>query len=399
METKEPVIQPLPREKIPYAEEIAACCELLAETTQELCVYLRMGKLWLTWGWYLELLCEEHDSTDQKVLDIIRDIYDTKAQEEVYWQQLTDTILRYLIRRDSVEKEKLLLNCDRSLPEFVMTRLLQEEEIGEFLHECLIWGESTGVMEIAKRFLRIQMLRREQQGEVLEEKYFDIGFAVPLRGKLTEERMEHLIDWIHFLEALTAEKEKERAVCDAAIVSVYGQLCRFRENRRGAKPQEEEWKLWDREEEALLQWIGRMGDTGAEAITVCLQNIFKRARYFCADGVRRMCEKLSIERRLPKECLCRGFTDTAEITHQTAGEYYSVLKYLSDTFCLTGSTVEAGAYPDRQMYYQWLRYLTEDEILFLYERQIFPEKLLGELLYLAKKDEDRRLLSLLMNFM
>lgn len=98
---------PSPRDKIPYAEEIASHCELLAETTPELQSYLRTGKLWLTLGWYRELLSEEHDSTDQKVLDIIRDIYNTKEPEEACWKQLTDAILYFLINSLSAERE----NC------------------------------------------------------------------------------------------------------------------------------------------------------------------------------------------------------------------------------------------------------------------------------------------------
>ena len=397
-EQKEQIRQPSPRDKIPYAEEIAAHCEFRAETTPELRNYLRTGKLWLTWGWYMELLCEEHDSTDQKVLDIIRVVYDAKTPEETCWQQLTDTILRYLIRRKSEEREKLLLGCAGSLPEFVMTLLLQVEEIGEFIQDCLRWGESTEIMEIAKRFLRIQMQCREQRGELLPAQYFNIGFAAPRWGKLTERKAESQIGWNRFLEEVTEGKPEERAACNETIISVYGQLCRFRENRKGAKPQEEEWKLWDREEDALLQWIRKMKGNGAEAVPVCLQNIFKDNRYFVADGIRNLCEKLPMERSLPKECLYQAFQDEAIVTHLNAREYYHILKYLLETFCLTGETAEIIKDIHVENFYQWLCYLDEAEIVFLHEKDFFPESVLRELLYLAKEKNDPENLSLFMNF-
>lgn len=399
METKEGTKQPLPRDKIPYAEEIAVHVKLLAETTPNLRNYLRTGRLWLTWGWYMELLYEEHDSTDQKVLDIIRNIYDTKAPKETCWQQLTDTILRYLARRgNSGERERLLLSCAGSLPEFVMTQLLQEKEIKEFILECLMWGENTQILELAKRFLRIQMRCHEQRGEVLPGQYFDLGFAVRRRGKLTEQKAESLICWIRFLEEVTEGKPEERAVCNEIVISAYGQFCRFRENRIGAKPEEEEWKLWDREEAVLLQWIRKMKGNGAEAIPVCLQNIFMGNRYYVADAIQNLCEKLPMERSLPKECLYKAFTDEAEIMHRNAREYYRILKYLIDTFHLTGETSEILKDVNMKNFYQWLRYLDEGEILFLYEKDFFPESMLRELLYLAKKKKDTEQLSLFMNF-
>ena len=399
METKEGTKQPLPRDKIPYAEEIAVHVKFLAETTPNLRNYLRTGRLWLTWGWYMELFCEEHDSTDQKVLDIIRNIYDTKAPKETCWQQLTDTILRYLARRGNPgERERLLLSCAGSLPEFVMTQLLQEKEIKEFILECLTWGENTEIMEIAKRFLRIQMLCHEQRGEVLPGQYFGLGFAVLRRGKLTEQQAESLTGWIRFLEEVTEGKPGERAVCNETIISAYGQFCRFRENRKGAKPEDEEWKLWDREEAAFLQWIRKMRGNGTEAIPVCLRNIFKENRYFVAGSIQNLCEKLPIERSLPRECLYKPFTEEAVITHQNAREYYRILKYLLDTFCLTGETAKVTKDINVKNFYQWLRYLDEAEILFLYEEDFFPEGILGELLYLAKERNDPEMLSLFMNF-
>ena len=399
METKEGTKQPLPRDKIPYAEEIAARVKFLTETTPNLRNYLRTGRLWLTWGWYMELLCEEHDSTDQKVLDIIRNIYDTKAPEETCWQQLTDTILRYLARRGNPgERERLLLSCAGSLPEFVMTQLLQEKEIKEFILECLMWGENTQILEIAKRFLRIQMRCHEQRGEVLPGQYFNLGFAVLRRGKLTEQQAESLTGWIRFLEEVTEGKPEERAVCNETVISAYGQVCRFRENRKGAKPGDEEWKLWDREEAAFLQWIRKMKGNGTEAIPVCLQNIFKENRYFVADGIRNLCEKLPMERSLSRKCLYQTFTDEAVITHQNAREYYHILKYLLDTFCLTGEIAGVAKDINVKNFYQWLRYLDEAEILFLYEEDFFPEGILGELLYLAKERKDSEMLSLFMNF-
>lgn len=398
METKEGTKQPLPRDKIPYAEEIAARCELLSETAPEFGNYLRTGKLWLTWGWYMELLCEEHDRTDQKVLDIIRDVYDTKTQEETCWQQLTDTIVRYLTRRNSEEQEKLLLSCAGSLPEFVMTQLLQEKEIKEFILECLMWGENTQILELAKRFLRIQMRCHEQRGEVLPGQYFDLGFAVRRRGKLTEQKAESLICWIRFLEEVTEGKPEERAVCNEIVISAYGQFCKYREIRKGANPGDEEWKLWDREEAALLQWIRKMKGNGAEAIPVCLQNIFMGNRYYVADAIQNLCEKLPMERSLPKKCLYKVFTDEAKIIQQNAREYYRILKYLIDTFRLTGETSEIAKDVNMKNFYQWLRYLDEGEILFLYEKDFFPESMLRELLYLAKKKNDPEMLSLFMNF-
>ena len=402
METKEQTKQtkqPLPRDKIPYAEEIAVRCEFLAGTTPDLRSYLRTGRLWLTWGWYMELLCEEHDSTDQKVLDIIRNIYDTKAPEEACWQQLADTILRYLIRRkSSVELERLLLSCAGSLPEFVMTQLLQEKEIKEFILECLTWGENTQILEIAKRFLRIQMRCHEQRGEVLSGPYFNLGFAVLRRGKLTEQQAESLTGWIRFLEEVTEGKPEERAVCNETVISTYSKFCRFRENRKGAKPEGEEWQLWDREEAALLQWIRKMRGNGTEAVPVCLQNIFKENRYFVAGSIQNLCEKLPIERSLPRECLYRPFTEEAIITPQNAGEYYRILKYLLDTFCLTGETAGAAKDINAEKFYRWLCYLDEAEILFLYEEDFFPEGILGELLYLAKERNNQQMLSLFMNF-
>lgn len=398
METMEQTKWPSPRDKIPYAEEIASHCEFLAETTPELQSYLRTGKLWLTLGWYRELLSEEHDSTDQKVLDIIRDIYNTKEPEEACWKQLTDAILYFLINSKSADREKLLISYTSALPEFVMTPLLQVEEIGEFIQDCLRWGESTEIMEIAKSFLRIQMQCHEQRGELLPAQYFNIGFAAPLRGKLTERKAESQIGWIRFLEEVTEGKPEERAACNETIISVYGQLCRFRENRKGAKPQEEEWKLWDREEDALLQWIRKMKGNGAEAVPVCLQNIFKDNRYFVADGIRNLCEKLPMERSLPKECLYQAFQDEAMITHLNAREYYRILKYLLDTFCLTGETGEITKNVNMKNFYQWLCYLEEVEIVFLYEKDFFPESMLRELLYLAKKKNDPEMLSLFMNF-
>ena len=398
METMEQTKRPSPRDKIPYAEEIASHCELLAETTPELQNYLRTGKLWLTWGWYRELLSEEHDSTDQKVLDIIRDIYNTKEPEEACRKQLTDTILYYLINSKSAEREKLLISCTEALPEFVMTQLLQEEETGEMIRQCLIWGEKPEVLEIAKRFLRIQMMCREQRGELLPEKYYDIDFAVPLRGKMTEQRAKHLDDWIRFLDQVTEANLQERAACSAAIIRTYGQFCRFRENRIGAKPEEEEWKLWDREEVVLLQWIRKMKGNGAEAIPVCLQNIFMGNRYYVADAIRNLCEKLPVERSLPKECLYRPFTDTALVTSQNAREYYRILKYLVDTFHLTGETSEIAKDVNMKNFYQWLRCLDEDEIVFLYEKDFFPESMLRELLYMAKEKNNPEWISLFMNF-
>lgn len=399
METKEGTKQPLPRDKIPYAKEIAVHVKFLAETTPNLRNYLRTGRLWLTWGWYMELLCEEHDSTDQKVLDIIRNIYDTKAPEEACWQQLTDTILRYLIRRkSSVKLEKLLLGCAGALPEFVMTQLLQAKEIEEFIHVCLTWEENTAIMELAKRFLRVQMLCHERRGETLPGHCFDLGFAVLRRGKLTEQQAESLICWIRFLEEVTEGKPEARAVCNETIISTYSKFCRFRENRKGAKPEDEEWKLWDREEAALLQWIRKMRGNGTEAVPVCLQNIFKENRYFVADGIRNLCEKLPMERSLSRECLYQTFTDEAMITHQNAREYYNILKYLLDTFCLTGEIVRIAKDINVKNFYQWLRYLDETEILFLYEEDFFPEGILGELLYLAKERKDSEMLSLFMNF-
>ena len=398
METMEQTKRPSPRDKIPYAEEIASHCELLAETTPELQNYLRTGKLWLTWGWYRELLSEEHDSTDQKVLDIIRDIYNTKEPEEACRKQLTDTILYYLINSKSAEREKLLISCTEALPEFVMTQLLQEEETGEMIRQCLIWGEKPEVLEIAKRFLRIQMMCRERRGELLPEKYYDIGFAVPLRGKMTEQRAKNLDDWIRFLDQVTEANRQERAVCSEAIIRTYGQFCRFRENRIGAKPEEEEWKLWDREEVVLLQWIRKMKGNGAEAIPVCLQNIFMGNRYYVADAIRNLCEKLPVERSLPKECLYRPFTDTALVTSQNAREYYRILKYLVDTFHLTGETSEIAKDVNMKNFYQWLRCLDEDEIVFLYEKDFFPESMLRELLYMAKEKNNPEWISLFMNF-
>ena len=47
---------------------------------------------------------------------------------------------------------------------------------------------------------------------------------------------------------------------------------------------------------------------------------------------------------------------------------------------------------------QVARYLDEGEILFLYEKDFFPESMLRELLYLAKKKNDPEMLSLFMNF-
>lgn len=398
METMEQTKRPSPRDKIPYAEEIAARCEFLSETTPELKNYLRTGKLWLTWGWYRELLSEEHDSTDQMVLDIIRDIYNTKEPEEACWKQLADTILYYLSNSKSAEREKLLISCTGDLPEFVMTQLLQEEKTGELIRQCLIWGEKTEVLEIAKRFLRIQMMCREQRGELLPEKYYDIDFAVPLRGKMTEQRAKHLDDWIRFLDQVTEANRQERAVCSAAIIRTYGQFCRFRENRIGAKPEEEEWKLWDREEAVLLQWIRKMKGNGAEAIPVCLQNIFMGNRYYVADAIRNLCEKLPVERSLPKECLYRPFTDTAVVTPRNAWEYYRILKYLADTFQLTGEISEIVKDVNMKNFYQWLRCLNEDEIVFLYEKDFFPENILRELLYMAKERNDPEQLSLFMNF-
>lgn len=398
METKEQIRQPSPRDQIPYAEEIIARCEFLSETAPEFGNYLRTGKLWLTWGWYMELLCEEHDRTDQKVLDIIRDVYDTKTQEETCWQQLTDTIVRYLTRRNSEEQEKLLLSCAGSLPEFVMTQLLQEKEIKEFILECLMWGENTQILELAKRFLRIQMRCHEQRGEVLPGQYFDLGFAVRRRGKLTEQKAESLICWIRFLEEVTEGKPEERAVCNEIVISAYGQFCRYREKRKGANPGDEEWKLWDREEAALLQWIRKMKGNGTEAIPICLQNIFKENRYFVADGIWNLCEKLPMERSLPRECLYKTFTDEAVITPQNAKEYYRILKYLLDTFCLTGETGEATNAINAKNFYRWLCYLDETEILSLYEKDFFPKGILGELLYLAKEKNDPERLSLFMNF-
>lgn len=398
MITMEQTKWPSPRDKIPYAEEIASHCELLAETTPELQSYLRTGKLWLTLGWYRELLNEEHDCTDQKVLDIIRDIYNTKEPEEACWKQLTDAILYFLINSKSAEREKLLISYTSALPEFVMTQLLQEEETGEMIRQCLIWGEKTEILEIAKRFLRIQMMCREQRGESLPEKYYDIDFAVPLRGKMTEQRAKHLEDWIRFLDQITEANRQERAACNMAIIRTYGQFCRFRENRIGAKPEEEEWKLWDREEAVLLQWIRKMKGNGAEAIPVCLQNIFMGNRYYVADAIQNLCEKLPMERSLPKECLYKAFTDEAEIMHRNAREYYRILKYLIDTFHLTGETSEILKDVNMKNFYQWLRYLDEGEILFLYEKDFFPESMLRELLYLAKKKKDTEQLSLFMNF-
>ena len=346
----------------------------------------------------MELLCEEHDRTDQKVLDIIRDVYDTKTQEETCWQQLTDTIVRYLTRRNSEEQEKLLFCCAGSLPGFVMTQLLQEEGIGKIIQNCLRWGESTEIMEIAKSFFRIQMQCHEQRGELLPAQYFNIGFAAPLLGKLTERKVESQIGWIHFLEEVTEGKPKERAACNETIISVYRQLCRFRENRKGTTSEDEEWKLWDREEAVLLQWIRKMKGNGAEAILVCMQNIFKINRYFVADTLRNLCEKLPVERSLPKKCLYKVFTDEAEIIQRNAREYYRILKYLIDTFRLTGETSEIAKDVNMKNFYQWLRYLDEGEILFLYEKDFFPESMLRELLYLAKKKNDPEMLSLFMNF-
>ena len=141
-----------------------------------------------------------------------------------------------------------------------------------------------------------------------------------------------------------------------------------------------------------------MKGNGTEAIPICLQNIFKENRYFVADGIWNLCEKLPMERSLPKKCLYKAFTDEAVITPQNAKEYYRILKYLLDTFCLTGETGEATNAINAKNFYRWLCYLDETEILSLYEKDFFPKGILGELLYLAKEKNDPERLSLFMNF-
>ena len=110
-----------PCEEIPLAKEIYERYQMLSEKAwssgdKGMKQYLAEHRLWLTYGWYVELLTKERTVQEEKALEVIGQFYGEKETDAALLDRFADILNRYWQVLWRKGKQRMLASLRETAP-------------------------------------------------------------------------------------------------------------------------------------------------------------------------------------------------------------------------------------------------------------------------------------------
>lgn len=380
------------RSKIPFAEQIYKSFQEIAENTpgaygKHMKQYLRESRLWLTWGWYFEILQKEQNMQEDIALEIIGQFYGKQEKTADFWEELLNVLNEYLGERDGfvLKRKKFVENLSQTAPA-VYERLWDTEKFGENLARVVrISPDGEWDRGFQKYLTENKKFMRKECCQLLKI------FPVHQWNWLAGDGIERLRNWMDFLEGIVKEVPECREAYEAGVLSFYRKFCTIKWNGVSL-----DVKSGKRIREMLRQRIMEMKENGTSLAELYLMHLREIAD-IPSSGVQRLtefqifCREYSVERQIKKDIVYQMMNSGLRYREEK-----EILRYVTVNFQLTGErTVEV----DSAAMYRMLYGMTEEEITACCQREIFERDMIRQAIGYAREQGNYQMMGFLMQFL